>query len=187
MACFASTLVPLLEATEEENVDILQKEISSIPEKYKNKWLLDFSKKIGLKKIYPENEVLINRFLEILESENLDFTNSFRGLIKEVENSNEPISKTDTFKIWKNDWKNLIKNKSNQNEVYKTITSNNPAFIMRNHLVEQIIQELLTDKKDTLNKALVCIEKPFEKIKYYEKMYVGPTKEQEVLRTFCGT
>ena len=58
---------------------------------------------------------------------------------------------------------------------------------MRNHLVEQIIQELLTDKKDTLKKALECIEKPFEKIKHYEKMYVGPTKEQEVLRTFCGT
>ena len=45
----------------------------------------------------------------------------------------------------------------------------------------------VSDKKDTLNKALVCIEKPFEKIKHYEKMYVGPTKEQEVLRTFCGT
>ena len=58
---------------------------------------------------------------------------------------------------------------------------------MRNHLVEKIIQELLTDKKDTLNKALVCIEKPFEKIKQYENMYIGPTKEQEVLKTFCGT
>ena len=187
MACFASTLVPLLEGTEEKKVDILQKEISSIPEKYKNKWLLEFSKKIGLKKIYPENEVLINRFLEILESENLDFTNSFRALIKEVESSNELISKTDTFKSWKNDWKKLIKNKSNQKEVCKTITSNNPAFIMRNHLVEQIIQELLIDKKDTLNTVLECIDKPFEKIKHYEKMYVGPTKEQEVLRTFCGT
>ena len=187
MACFASTLVPLLEGTEEKNVDILQKEISSIPEKYKSKWLLEFSKKIGLNKVYPENEVLINRFLEILESENLDFTNSFRGLITEAENSNELISKTDAFKSWKNDWKKLIKNKSNQKEVCKTITSNNPAFVMRNHLVEQIIQELLTDKKDTLNKALVCIEKPFEKIKHYEKMYVGPTKEQEVLKTFCGT
>ena len=110
-----------------------------------------------------------------------------RDRIKEVESSNQLISKTDTFKSWKNDWKKLIKNKSNQKEVCKTITSNNPAFIMRNHLVEQIIQELLTDKKDTLNKALECIEKPFEKIKHYEKMYVGPTKEQEVLRTFCGT
>ncbi len=36
---------------------------------------------------------------------------------------------------------------------------------MRNHLVEKIIQELLIDKKDTLTKALACIEKPFEKIK----------------------
>ncbi len=187
MACFASTLVPLLEGKEEKNIDILQKEISSIPEKYKSKWLIEFSKKIGLKNVYPENEILINRFLEILESENLDFTNSFRGLIKEVENSNELISKTDTFKSWKNDWKKLFKNKSSKEEVGKTISSNNPAFIMRNHLVEKIIQELLIDKKDTLNKALVCIEKPFEKIKHYENMYVSPTKEQEVLKTFCGT
>jgi len=187
MTCFASTLVPLLEGKEEKNIDILQKEISSIPEKYKNKWLIEFSKKIGLKNVYPENEILINRFLEILESENLDFTNSFRGLIKEVENSNELVSKTGTFKSWKNDWKKLLKNKSSKEEVCKTISSNNPAFIMRNHLVEKIIQELLIDKKDTLNKALVCIEKPYEKIKHYENMYVGPTKEQEVLKTFCGT
>ena len=109
---FASTLVPLLEGSEEKKVDILQKEISSIPEKYKSKWLIEFSKKIGLKNVYPENEILINRFLEILESENLDFTNSFRGLIKEVENSNELISKTDTFKSWKNDWKKLLKIKA---------------------------------------------------------------------------
>ena len=40
---------------------------------------------------------------------------------------------------------------------------------MRNHLVEKIIQELLTDKKDTLNKVLVCIEKPFEKNKTLRK------------------
>ena len=38
MACFASALVPLLEGTEEKKVDILQKEISNIPEKYKKKW-----------------------------------------------------------------------------------------------------------------------------------------------------
>ena len=187
MTCFASTLVPLLEGKEEKNIDILQKEIFSIPEKYKSRWLIEFSKKIGLKNVYPENEILINRFLEILESENLDFTNSFRGLIKELENSNELVSKTDTFKSWKNDWKKLLKNKSSKEEVGKTISSNNPAFIMRNHLVEKIIQELLIDKKDTLNKALVCIEKPYEKIKHYENMYVGPTKEQEVLKTFCGT
>ena len=187
MACFASTLVPLLEGKEEKNIDILQKEISSIPEKYKSKWLIEFSKKIGLKNVYPENEILINRFLEILESENLDFTNSFRGLIQEVENSNELVSKTDTFKSWKNDWKKLLKNKSSKEEVCKTISSNNPAFIMRNHLVEQIIQELLIDKRDTLNKSLACIEKPFEKISHYENMYVSPTKEQEVQETFCGT
>ena len=187
MACFASTLVPLLEGNEEQNVDILQKEISSIPEMYKNKWLIEFSKKIGLKEIHPENETLINRFLEILENENLDFTNSFRGLIKEVENNNELISKTDTFKKWKHDWKNFFRNKSNKQNIIKTISSNNPAFIMRNHLVEQIIQELLIDKRDTLNKSLACIEKPFEKIGHYENMYVSPTKEQEVQETFCGT
>ncbi len=83
--------------------------------------------------------------------------------------------------------KRLLKIKVTKKKFVKLLPSNNPAFIMRNHLVEQIIQELLTDKKDTLNKALECIEKPFEKIKHYEKMYVGPTKEQEVLRTFCGT
>jgi len=77
--------------------------------------------KIGLKKIYPENEVLINRFLEILESENLDFTNSFRGLIKEVESSNQLISKTDTFKSWKMIGKSLLKIKVTKKKFVKLL------------------------------------------------------------------
>ena len=89
-----------------------------------------------------------------------------------MENDGQPVDKR-----WKHDWKNFFRNKSNKQDVIKTVSSNNPAFIMRNHLVEQIIQELLIDKRDTLNKSLACIERPFEKISHYENMYVSPTKE----------
>ena len=183
MACFASTLLPLLGEDIEKNTTILQDEVSKIPEKYKNQWLDGFSTKLGFEKKLPKDESLINEFLNILETEELDFTNSFRSLL--IESTN--ISKTTQFKEWEHKWKKRLDEEDNRESIKKKLNFNNPAFIMRNHLVEQIIQELLIDKKDTLNKALVCIEKPFEKIKHYENMYVGPTKEQEVLKTFCGT
>ena len=183
MACFASTLLPLLGEDIEKNTTILQDEVSKIPEKYKNQWLDEFSTKLGFEKKLPKDESLINEFLNILETEELDFTNSFRSLL--IESTN--ISKTTQFKEWEHKWKKRLDEEDNRESIKKKLNFNNPAFIMRNHLVENIIQDLLKDKKDSLKKALLCLEKPYEKLDNFEDMYLAPTKEQEVFKTFCGT
>jgi len=183
MACFASTLLPLLGEDIEKNTTILQDEVSKIPEKYKNRWLDEFSTKLGFKKKLSKDESLINEFLNILETEELDFTNSFRSLL--IESTN--ISKTTQFKEWEHKWKKRLDEEDNRESIKKKLNFNNPAFIMRNHLVENIIQDLLKDKKDSLKKALLCLEKPYEKLDKFNYMYLGPNSEEEVHKTFCGT
>tara|TARA_B100001063_G_C16523870_1_gene432968 strand:- start:66 stop:710 length:645 start_codon:yes stop_codon:yes gene_type:complete len=183
MACFASTLLPLLGEDIEKNTTILQDEVSKIPEKYKNQWLDEFSTKLGFEKKIPKDESLINEFLNILETEELDFTNSFRSLL--IESTN--ISKTTQFKEWEHKWKKRLDEEDNRESIKKKLNFNNPAFIMRNHLVENIIQDLLKDKKDSLKKALLCLEKPYEKLDKFNYMYLGPNSEEEVHKTFCGT
>ena len=176
----------------------MQKEISSIPEKYKNKWLLEFSKKIGLKKIYPENEVLINRFLEILESENLDFTNSFYSLSfliekDQIEKEGPPKSHRIYSKIKSSDWyskwkKRLNVNKKNLKKILKTLLINNPSIIPRNHIVEKVINDAINkNKKDSLNDFLFALNTPY-KIRTFDNPYTKtPLPNEEVTQTFCGT
>ncbi len=183
MACLASALLPLLGEDTKKNTTLLQDEVSKIPEKYKNKWLEEFRKKLGFNKNLSEDESLINKFLNILENEELDFTNSFRSLLDD----NKVISQTTTYKEWQHKWKKRLKEEVNIENIKHKLNSNNPAFLMRNHLVEKIIQELLKDKKDTLNKVLIGLEKPYEKLDRMDDMYLVPTKEQEVFKTFCGT
>ena len=183
MACFASTLIPLIGENTDRNTKILQDEISKIPEMYKNKWLKEFSLKLGLDKNLPEDENLINEFLNILEREELDFTNSFRSLLIE----SKTISQSTKFKEWNQKWKKRLEGEANKAKTKELLNLNNPAFIIRNHLIEDIIKDLLNNKKDFLNKILSCIEKPYEKLSNYNEMYVKPNKNQEVTETFCGT
>ena len=97
------------------------------------------------------------------------------------------ISKTTQFKEWEHKWKKRLDEEDNRESIKKKLNFNNPAFIMRNHLVENIIQDLLKDKKDSLKKALLCLEKPYEKLDKFNYMYLGPNSEEEVHKTFCGT
>ena len=97
------------------------------------------------------------------------------------------ISQTTAFKDWKHKWKKRLDEEDNRESIKKKLNFNNPAFIMRNHLVENIIQDLLKDKKDSLKQALLCLEKPYEKLDKFKYMYLEPNSEEEVHKTFCGT
>ena len=54
-------------------------------------------------------------------------------------------------------------------------------------VVKQLITGSITSKKNSLKKALLCLEKPYEKLDKFNYMYLGPNSEEEVHKTFCGT
>jgi len=185
MACFASTLLPLLGDDTKKNTSKLQNEIISIPERYKNKWLEEFSKKIGLNKDFSKNEKLINSFLNILEKESLDYTNSFSSLKSFLEK--KYICKNRILQSWVDEWRDRIKKEYNIDEVRLYLESNNPQFIIRNHILESTIKQLLNKNKKGLNNLLKVIRKPFEKLEGLPDFYKEPSVSQEVKKTFCGT
>ena len=64
----------------------------------------------------------------------------------------------------------------------------NPAFIPRNHLVEEVI-EAATEREDftAFDELMSVLASPYEDKPGYERYSLPPRPEQVVHQTFCGT
>jgi uncharacterized protein YdiU (UPF0061 family) len=64
----------------------------------------------------------------------------------------------------------------------------NPAFIPRNHRVEQAIDAAaLRDDYSLFAELLTVLSKPFEEQENFATYAEPPQPNERVLRTFCGT
>ena len=107
----------------------------------------------------------------------LDFTNTF------IEIDNGEINKHDFMENWLLKLKDRRKiNKS----FIKKDNKYNPKIIPRNHLVEKVLNESEKGNFSTLYKFIENLNKPYsdQVISDFQR---GPTEDEKVHQTFCGT
>jgi len=116
------------------------------------------------------NEEIVKEFLDLMHIYKLDYTNTFLDL------ENNTLDK----KIFKN-WEEKYKN--NKIRKFKNV---NPQIIPRNHIIEEIINEVYSNNYSQLYEFEKLLKNPYEKIE--NKKYITPPLESEkVFETFCGT
>ena len=85
--------------------------------------------------------------------------------------------------------KNTIeKENKTEEEIVKSLKMINPSIIPRNHIVENIINQVVIDKNiGQLNELISMLKEPYND--YEEKhIFLKPPKENEDIKnTFCGT
>ena len=167
----------------------LENLLNKFPKMIKIQWLKVISSKFGLikKKLFDEKFIL--QWLEILEKNNLDYTNSFTNLFKYLENNNLNIfPENNEIKDFLNNWKKKLSSQNiDINKVKKIMKNSNPIYIPRNHLVESAITATISGDFSKMNKLLEILEDPYVLKKNTETYQQPPTKSEEVLQTFCGT
>ncbi len=154
---------------------------SFYPEFLKTKLQL-FKVKFGFAFNLPNDEDLINEFLRILETQKLDFTYSFRQLGNLVTEPYDSLVTTDYFKkpYW-NDWivkyKNRLQVESCTNEELKNrILKNNPKYILRNYIAQEIIEAVEKNNTELFDKWYNVLITPYEEHIEFDK-YSQPTPE----------
>ena len=170
LARFAETFLHLIDSNEKTAI----KKIEDILNKYKKlfdqSWLTMMSMKLNLDTTNNNNEEIVKEFLDLMHIYKLDYTNTFLDL------ENNTLDK----KIFKN-WEEKYKN--NKLRKFKNV---NPQIIPRNHIIEEIINEVYSNNYDQLYKFEKLLKNPYEKIE--NKKYITPPLESEkVFETFCGT
>ena len=186
---FAETLIPLIDNDEDKAIKIGSKIIDSFGDKFKSQWLKMMKNKLGLINDIPNDEKLIFKFLNWMEKNRVDYTNTFLYLMNS-QNNNNPHYKSKDFQDIYAEWKNRIgKNKCSEKEVIKIMASNNPYYIPRNHIVEKCLYEAtINNNMKEFNSLIQLYKNPYKKLENNEN-YQQPSSIEftEKYKTFCGT
>ena len=104
---FAETLIPLIDNDEDKAIKIGSKIIDSFGDKFKSQWLKMMKNKLGLINDIPNDEKLIFKFLNWMEKNRVDYTNTFLYLMNSQNNNNDHYKSKDFQNIY-SEWKNRI-------------------------------------------------------------------------------
>ena len=128
-----------------------------------------YRKKLGLEQGQPEDATLIQGLLDIMESEKLDYTNTFRNLTQAMVNKITPELESEIAKSWIVSFQerhakealSLDKKLTLMNEI-------NPKFILRNYMAQEAIDAAEDSDFSKLETLIMVLTKPFEELEKYK-------------------
>ena len=194
MACFANSLLGLIDKDTEKATDKAQKVINNFPNKMSEAMMSVMCKKIGLDSTKPNSKETLTKLLRIMLDNKSDYTLTFRYLSEIIKGKRDSLFKQQFLEHkqisnWLKEWKELIKDQNlAKKEIALSMESSNPVFIPRNHLIERAIEAAVENNDFSEMKTLLTIlSKPYEEQSKYGE-YMKPPKPLEVVhQTFCGT
>src|SRR3954470_23375912 len=187
LARLAEAMLPLFDTVPESAVERATASLDRFPELYEQYWLEGMRAKLGLFTPEPEDKTLVEDLLAWMSRQGADFTNVFRSLSR-ARTAVALASEDVDFGAW---YRRLEARRARQPqsaaETEALMQRNNPAFIPRNHLVEQALAAA-TDEHDytVMQRLLDVLARPYD----YDRdlpTFTEPGKGGRNYRTFCGT
>lgn len=196
LAGFAQALLPLLGADEEVAVAKATEAINVFPQLFEAAQLAVFRRKLGLMETRDGDGELAQDLITRMAKNKADFTLTFRRLCDAVDE--DPAGDVsvrvlfqdpEAFDAWFGLWQKRIELEAGSNiERRQRMRLENPAFIPRNHLVEEVIQAAVHDEDySAFEKLLDVLSRPFEEQPENDRYGLPPRPDQVVHQTFCGT
>ena len=195
LARLAETLLRLIDPDEDRSLELAKASLGTFMPAFQSAWLDGMRRKLGLFTSEDDDAALIQSFLDAMQGAKADFTIAFRTLADVLENApaglheNEVPVRAPAFSTWVARWKSRLSRQPQTNdEVARLMRSVNPAFIPRNHRIEQAI-EAAVDRDDftRFHELRTVLENPYADQPQFEIYARPPLQEERVLQTFCGT
>ncbi|MDB2677960.1 YdiU family protein [Gammaproteobacteria bacterium] len=129
-----------------------------------------YRKKLGLDQAQPEDANLIQGLLDIMESEKLDYTNTFRNLTQALAKKNSPELNSEISKSWivsflaRHSKETLSKDKR-----LELMNQVNPKFILRNYMAQEAIEAAEVNDFSNLETLMIIMTQPFEELIEHQK------------------
>jgi uncharacterized protein YdiU (UPF0061 family) len=191
LARLAEAMLPLFDDETEKAVERATSVLDRFPELFERHWLDGMRAKLGLFTQEAEDKALADDLLAWMHKRSADFTNTFRSLTngQAIECANASADPADAeFEAWRG---RLDARRARQPqppaEVEALMRRSNPAFIPRNHKVEEALLAA-TEGHDlaVLEQLLDVLTSPFD---YSRDLpaFSTPGADQRSYRTFCGT
>ncbi len=176
LAQFATALIPLM-PERDAAIDAFTHAINQFPDLYDAAWQDVFAAKLGL---LPSGDSadLAKRLLEILATEEADFTRVFANLATGA--ADQFMDRSD-FETWEREW-------SPRNPDRAAMANVNPQIIPRTHHIESVIASGIEGDFKPFHAMLAAVTRPFDAITDATAPFSTPPLDHEIVaRTFCGT
>jgi serine/tyrosine/threonine adenylyltransferase len=193
LATFAETVLSLIAPDKEQAIAVATERINAFPAQYERYWLKGMRAKLGFATEEEADLNLATGFLAALQGNNVDYTLAFRYLGAAAAGQDEQIrglfADPSAYDTWSEHWRERLSRESvDPAERARMMGRVNPAFIPRNHRVEEALSAAVerNDYKpfDTL---LKIVSRPFDDQPEFAD-FMQPAPESDVpYQTFCGT
>ena len=195
LSWLAQALVPLLDKDEAKAIHLAENAVNGFAQIYQDVYATEMNTKLGFRLSSKDSELLVQNLLDLMLKEQSDFTLTFRTLTEQlvpgqcVAGVNDFYTLPDSFSTWITQWrKQLSAAGLDLAEVQRVLLANNPVYIPRNHLIEEVIQTAIKyNDFSPFNKMVTRLEKPFDYDSENARAAQGPRSDEVVHNTFCGT
>ena len=150
----------------EENQDEILKTYELI---FQNKLAELYRKKLGFMTSHNEDAQLIQGLLDIMESERLDYTNTFRNLSQAVTETKTNELNSDVAMSWIKSYQERH-NKESKSIAKKISLMNaiNPKYILRNYMAQEVIEAAENSDFSAAETLIKVITSPYDELEQYE-------------------
>jgi uncharacterized protein YdiU (UPF0061 family) len=170
LARLAETLVTLFDPVADTAVNLANDALGEYGTIFQKHWLDGMRRKIGLLTDEGEDLDLVQSLLTLMQNGKADFTLTFRRLAASAENAAADTELASLFEEpqalspWLEHWRRRLEREPQPaTERAAAMRSVNPAFIPRNHRVEQAIAAATEDADFSLFEALLDVtSRPYE-------------------------
>lgn len=196
LARLAETLLPLLAAdSDEARLEIAKSELSRFAGYFEDAYGEGLRAKLGLRTKVAGDLELAHNLMERMAGGKADFTLTFRRLadaaVDEAGASRVAalFEDPEALTTWLPGWRSrLAAEGGDEEERRRAMSLVNPAYIPRNHLVEEaIVAAVGREDFGPFETLLGVLSRPYEEQPGKEHYAQPPQPEEVVRQTFCGT
>lgn len=183
----AQCLLTQIDEDQETAVRLAQESINRFDDCFMSHYLPRMNEKLGLSDVHEEDLSLVQDLLDLMQSQALDFTATFRQLT--ARKADDPFAVGGSLHDWHLRWQQRAALQEGAQQAAAVLMERtNPVVIPRNHQVEHMI-EAAVDRQDfaPFHALLAAVTSPFDKKLEGGRYAQPPSPEEVVTRTFCGT
>jgi uncharacterized protein YdiU (UPF0061 family) len=196
LARLAETLLPLLAEEQDAATQLANRALGAFAERFEAAYATGLRRKLGLLTELPGDIALAQDLLDRMAGNGADFTLTFRRLADAQARTDDSaavrglFADPSAFDDWADRWRErLARDGATAREPRAAaMRAVNPAFIPRNHLVEEALSAAV-HRGDLSNfeALLAVLLRPYDD-RPGEPRYADPPRPDQIVRqTFCGT
>jgi len=191
---FAQALLPIIEGVEDNALASAQDAVDAFPGLYQSEWFAGMCRKLGLHEAHGSDPALVDDLLRMMADSAADFTLTFRRLFDAAEpGTGSTVFATQfadkaAIEEWLTRWRRQLAEQAISSEKRSaTMRAANPAYIPRNHRIEEVIEAALATDFQPFEKLMQVLATPFEDQPEHDQYSDPPRPDQIVPATYCGT